>query len=234
LIVPGCRCIYFSEEAIDATVHDGGTKGKGDTMLIQLTLAVMLLSGARDPMTNQDVLDLVSRGVSSNLIVAMIKNSEVRFETTTDAILALRQRGVPDGVLEAMLYAEGPPDLSDDGRLMIYVSDSQSWQISGGFGFGDDGGAGATSGGARPQTAEIIKTFQERCPEIAVTNERARADFVVLLDHEGGKTIFLKDNKVAVFGRDGTTIYSGSTRSLGNAVKDACGAIRAVEDRWTP
>jgi len=37
-------------------------------------------------------------------------------------------------VLEAMLNAEGPPDLSDDGKLMVYVSDSQSWQMTGGFG----------------------------------------------------------------------------------------------------
>ena len=28
-----------------------------------------------------------------------------------------------------------------------------------------------------------------------------------------------------MFNRDGDTIYSGSTRSLGNAVKDACAAI---------
>jgi hypothetical protein len=203
-------------------------------MLIQLLLGTMLLSGARDPMTNQDVLVLVSKGVSSNLIVAMIKNSETRFETTTDAILALREKGVPDDVLEAMLYAAGPPDLSDDGKLMVYVSDSQSWEISGGFGWGDDGGGGASSGGARPQTAEIIKTFQERCPDITITNERRRADYVVLLDHEGGKMVFLKDNKVAVFGRDGTSIHSGSTRSLGNAVKDACAAIRRAENLHTP
>ncbi len=203
-------------------------------MLMQLMLATMLFSGARDPMTNKDVLDLVSKGVSSNLIVAMIKNSDARFETTTAEILGLRAKGVPDDVLEAMLYAEGPPDLSNDGKLMIYVSDSRSWEISGGFGFGEDGGAGGASGGARPQTAEIIKTFQERCPEITVTNERERADYVVLLDHEGGKMLLLKDNKVVVFGRDGTTVYSGSTRSLGNAVKDACSAIRNVEDSGNP
>ncbi|MFZ0428019.1 MAG: hypothetical protein WAO20_07870 [Acidobacteriota bacterium] len=200
-------------------------------MMIHSMLLVMLFSTAPDRMTNQDVLDLVSKGVSNQLIIAMIKNSDTTFETSTDTILALRDRGVPDEVLEAMLDAAGPPDLSNDGTLMIYVSDSQSWQMSGGFGFGDDGGGGATSGGARPQTAEIIKTFQERCPEIAVTNERSRADYVVLLDHEGGKAIFLKDNKVAVFDREGTTIHSGSTRSLGNAVKDACEAIHRVESR---
>ena len=34
-----------------------------------------------------------------------------------------------------------------------------------------------------------------------------------------------RDNKVVVFIKDGDSIYSGSTRSLGNAVKDAWEAI---------
>lgn len=201
-------------------------------MFVHGLLLWALLSGSASPagpLSNQDVQELVAQGLSSRLIVAMIENADTRFDTSTASILALRSKGVPDDVLEAMLNKSGPPDLSDDGQLMIYVSDSQSWQMSGGFGVGGDGGFGASSGGARPQTAEIIKTFRERCPEAAVTNERARADYVVLLDHEGGKSIFLKDNKVAVFGRDGTTIHSGSTRALGNAVKDACAAILRVE-----
>jgi hypothetical protein len=112
---------------------------------------------------------------------------------------------------------------------MVYVSDSQSWESGGGFGVGDSGGIGYSTGGARPQTAEIIKTFRERCPEVTVTNEQQRGDYVVLLDHEGGKALILRDNKVAVFGRNGTSLYSGSTRSLGNAVKDACAAILQAE-----
>jgi hypothetical protein len=45
------------------------------------------------------------------------------------------------------------------------------------------------------------------------------------VDHEGGKELILRDNKVAVFNKDGDLIYSGSTSSLGNAVKYACAAI---------
>ena len=81
-------------------------------------------------------------------------------------------------------------------------------------------------GGARPQTAEIIKTFNERCPEVTVTMNKDKADFIVLLDHEGGKGYARKDNKVAVFSKDGDAIFSKSTRELGNAVKDACEAIK--------
>src|SRR5262249_32534842 len=81
------------------------------------------------------------------------------------------------------------------------------------------------AGGARPQTAEIIKTLNERCPEITVTNNLEKANFVLTLDHEGGKGALAHRNKVAVFNHDGDDIYSGSTRELGNAVKDACKAM---------
>jgi hypothetical protein len=110
-------------------------------------------------------------------------------------------------------------------RARVFVSDSQSWQVTGSSGGSSAGFGSHTSGGARPQTAEIIKTFGERCPEVVVNNKADRADYVILLDHEGGKGYALKDNKVAVFNSDGDSILSHSTRSLGNAVKDACEAI---------
>ena len=109
----------------------------------------------------------------------------------------------------------------------VFVSDSASWEISGGGGGTTDGFGGAGGGGARPQTAEIIKTFGERCPAVTINNNREKADYVVLLDHEGGKEVVSRDNKVVVFNRGGDSIMSHSTRLLGNAVKDACAAIAA-------
>lgn len=118
--------------------------------------------------------------------------------------------------------AKAPPS---DGKTRIYVTDSQSWEVAGGWGASNGTGGGATAGGARPQTAEIIKTFNERCPQYTVTNNKERADFAVILDHEGGKGALRRRNKIAVFNRDGDAIFSDSTRELGNAVKDACAAI---------
>ena len=72
---------------------------------------------------------------------------------------------------------------------------------------------GKTSVGASPQTAEIIKTFRGRCPDIEATMEKEKADYFIILDHEGGKGIIRNDNKVVVFDSTGTGVYSGSTRS---------------------
>ncbi len=91
-------------------------------------------------------------------------------------------------------------------------------------------GGGGGGGGARPQTAEIIKTFGEKCPAVRINNKADKADYVVLLDHEGGKGWIRKDNKVAVFDWDGDSIVSKSTRSVGSSVDEAC---RAIEKHWS-
>ncbi len=125
-------------------------------------------------------------------------------------------------------------------KLRVYVTDSQSWEMRGGWGVsgnqnangsGSIAGGGYEAGGARPQTAEIIKTFNQRCPEVTVTNNVQKADFAVTLDHEGGKGYLRHRNKLVVFNRDGDAIFSDSTRELGNSVKDACHAILSAPPR---
>ena len=83
-------------------------------------------------------------------------------------------------------------------------------------------------GGAKPQTAEIMKTISKRreCAGVVVTINREKADYILLLERVGGRDIIAKDNKMALFNRDGDMVASSSTRSLGNAVKDACLAIQ--------
>ncbi len=121
-------------------------------------------------------------------------------------------------VLCSFALAAGPPK--------VFITDSKSWEVSGGMGGTAGGFGGASSGGARPQTAEIIKTFGERCPQVVVTMRQDKADYIVILDHEGGKSVLVRDNKVAVFdNHGGDSIFSHSTAILGNSVKDACQAI---------
>jgi hypothetical protein len=129
----------------------------------------------------------------------------------------------------ALLLGGGSLIAQEGTKPRVYISDSQSWQTSGGFGGSRDGFGGASSGGARPQTAEIIKTFNEKCPSCTVTANKDKADYAVILEHEGGKEPFSRDNKFALFNRDGDVIKSGSTRSLGNAVKEAC---RIIMNDW--
>ncbi|HKV60562.1 MAG TPA: PEGA domain-containing protein [Candidatus Acidoferrum sp.] len=122
-----------------------------------------------------------------------------------------------------------PPATQDKAR--VFITDSQSWEMSGHSGGSSAGFGGEVHGGARPQTAEIIKTFGERCPQVVTNNIQANADYVAVLDHEGGKGVLRHRNKVAVFNRvSGDSVVSKSTLSLGGSVQTAC---EAIDQDWT-
>jgi hypothetical protein len=115
---------------------------------------------------------------------------------------------------------------ADTDKARVFITDSNSWEIGSYSGGSGGGGGSMTKGGARPQTAEIVKTFGERCPQVTPNNKQDRADYVVVLDHEGGKGFLRHKNKVAVFNRvNGDSVISKSTLSLGGSVQEACEAI---------
>jgi hypothetical protein len=60
-----------------------------------------------------------------------------------------------------------------------------------------------------------------------VTNNRVgAANYIVELDHEGGKGLLAHKDKIAVFvQKSGDSIFSKSTLSVGGSVEDACKAI---------
>ncbi len=118
-------------------------------------------------------------------------------------------------------------DESPGDKPRVFITDSQSWEISGHAGGSGGAFGGETHGGARPQTAEIVKTFGQRCPQVMVNNIQAKVDYVVVLDHEGGKGFLRHRNKVAVFAKQtGDAVVSRSTLSLGASVQEACDAIQ--------
>ena len=202
-------------------------------------------------LTNKDILDMNKIGLPPEILVAKIKSSHSNFDTSPASLQALKSAGLGDSVILAMVEAPNgppkpaivrdPPDVANtsnrpdpttapsDGKIRVLVTDSQSWEMRGGGTAGGSnrgwGGSSWIAGGARPQTVEIIKTLNQRCPEITVTNNLQKADFVITLDHEGGKGLLQRRNKIAVFNKDGDDIFSNSTVALGNSVKDACEAI---------
>lgn len=198
------------------------------------TPAMTQSSASASTITNARIVDMTKLGLDDDVIIARIKHAVCDFQLSDSDLLELKKAGVSSKVVAAMLEtvpvstATSVPEPSD-GRVRVFVTDSQSWESRGSGGGGGNkngwGAASSFSGGARPQTAEIIKTLNQRCPQLTVTNNLGKADFVIVLDHEGGKGLLAHRNKIAVFNRDGDDIFSDSTRELGNAVKDACDAM---------
>jgi hypothetical protein len=70
---------------------------------------------------------------------------------------------------------------------------------------------------------------------VTINNQQARANYIVLLDHEGGKSYLQHRNKVAVFdAQSGDSLISKSTLSVGGAVDDACKGIMQHWDAHKP
>ena len=198
------------------------------------TLAMVQSSAPSSTITNARVIEMAKLGLDDDVIIARIKHGVCEFALSDADLVELKKEGVSSKVVAAMLESvpvasATPVQEPNDGKVRAFVTDSQSWETRGAGGGGgnrnDWGASSSFSGGARPQTAEIIKTLNQRCSELTVTDNLGKADFVIVLDHEGGKGALAHRNKIAVFNRDGDDIFSDSTRELGNAVKDACNAM---------
>jgi hypothetical protein len=132
--------------------------------------------------------------------------------------------------MNALALAEQPPQpRPDDGaKARIFVTDSNSWSTHGSASGAGGVFAASSSGGAQPQTAEIIKTFGERCPQVIVNNRADASNYIVELDHEGSKGLLAHKDKIVVFVQNsGDSIFSKSTLSVGGSVQDACAAVLA-------
>jgi hypothetical protein len=73
------------------------------------------------------------------------------------------------------------------------------------------------------QQANAIKVFNDRCPLAQITTAKDQANYLVQL-----RPTSFKQNKhvVVVTNQTGDVIHSGATFDFGNAVKDACLAMR--------
>lgn len=61
---------------------------------------------AQDEMTNDEVISLTKAGLSGSIIVGKIKTTKTNFDLSTDALIKLKQAGVGDDVVAAMLEAK--------------------------------------------------------------------------------------------------------------------------------
>lgn len=79
-------------------------------VLILIVLAVVMAPAvvsqdAQKPLTNTDIEKLESSGVGNQTILLMIQKNRTNFDTSSEAIIALKKAGVSDAVLNAMIGA---------------------------------------------------------------------------------------------------------------------------------
>jgi hypothetical protein len=125
-------------------------------------------------------------------------------------------------LLAAIVYAIAASTLllAKDKKPVVYVADKNSAQVT-----STDDSAEVTGGGSgNSTTAATIKDLNRSCPEADVTLYRSSANYVLIVGDTHGFP-GEKDKQAVVATSDGRVFFSSSARLLGNAVKDACGAI---------
>jgi len=76
-------------------------------LALALMLAASLAVSAQDEtMTNDEVISLTKAGLASSIIIGKIRTSKTNFDMSTDALIKLKQAGVGDDVVAAMLEAK--------------------------------------------------------------------------------------------------------------------------------
>jgi hypothetical protein len=71
--------------------------------ILRLFFAFSLLVSAQEILTNESVAKMVKAGLGEGLIISMIQNQPGKYSMTPDELVKLKQEGVPEKVLAAML-----------------------------------------------------------------------------------------------------------------------------------
>lgn len=79
-----------------------------DCAAIKTFTLLILFALFQTPLTNKDVVDLVKAGLGPEVVAAKIRTSQTDFDTSPDALKALKREGVPDAVILAMLDPKTP------------------------------------------------------------------------------------------------------------------------------
>jgi hypothetical protein len=81
-------------------------------MLVRTLAAVVISVGlfvahdfavAQAPMTNQSIIDLVKAKMSNDIILSAIRGSKPEFDLSANGLIALKDAGVSDAVIQEML-----------------------------------------------------------------------------------------------------------------------------------
>jgi hypothetical protein len=91
-------------ETTTATIQGSNlTDGSGQTWVLREQTAPG--AGSASVLQNQDVIKMVKAGLDDALIIAKIGSSKCQFDTSTDALIQLKQSGVSPAVLKAIVGA---------------------------------------------------------------------------------------------------------------------------------
>jgi hypothetical protein len=88
----------------------GYSAGAFTTLLALFMLPIM--AGAQDALTSESIVKMTKAGVGDDLILSVIQSQSAKYSLTPDDIMKLKQEGISEKVLSAMVSKNPPPALN--------------------------------------------------------------------------------------------------------------------------
>ena len=79
-------------------------------VVLLVSLSTSPAAAHQQKLTNKDIVKMVKASLPADVIVQAIKSSSPDFDVSADGLIALKQDGVPDSVIQAMVTRIAPPE----------------------------------------------------------------------------------------------------------------------------
>jgi hypothetical protein len=168
---------------------------------------------------NDDIIKMVKADLDDAIIIAKISGSKCQFDTSTDALIQLKQGGVSGAVLKAMVGAAGSSDngIRETINPQTPAPSSTSGSATAGFKMGD-GSIDPQSLGlsGRWKFVSDSKSNWGSAREVAIDLDGSVVTIATIGSPGGSKNVYYTDGRPAVF-TDAPSI-SGSAHWDGGAL----------------
>jgi len=211
----------------------------------KLVIAILAMCStvciAQQVLNNDAIIKMHAAEMGDDLIVSVIGSQPGTYDTSADALVALKKAGIGDKIIGAMItkssqpamnpaatnassqpVAGQPPAPIDQVPAGPPVESVREIRV-----FLQSSSKGNTQNADRDQSMEMSKDFEKDCPGVRITINQQMADYTVLLNHiEIGA--FIRDNQIQVANKDGDLISKTKEGgSIDANVKKACAIVLA-------
>jgi|HubBroStandDraft_3_1064219.scaffolds.fasta_scaffold10076_3 hypothetical protein len=141
--------LFFANRSSELTRSGSAGVLKGAVIV----LAIVMLLGARaastappapKPLTNEDIVTMVQAGLPQDVVVEKIKTSKTAFDTSTEALVALKKAGIGADIIRIMVNPAAEPKPAGGGSPFTNANAPVPCQVPPG------GGTPAWLSGASP------------------------------------------------------------------------------------
>ena len=89
-----------------------------------------VIAQTQEKLTNQNIIDLVKNGFSNDVIIAKIKSSAIAFDTSLTALQELKNNGVADAVIVAMVEGNKPIINKSSQEIEVTIPDGTTVEVA--------------------------------------------------------------------------------------------------------